>query len=446
MLVFSFASFGVTSYLYKFFPYYSHHTRPSENDMLGVALRVGLVGFILTTGLVYLLEPLIIRKFSRNSVELVQYFYLTIPLAFCVLIYGILEAYSYSFDKGVLTNLLRETIVRLYTLVITVLKIFGIINFDEFLKLFSLQFLIIVIILIVHLYKNGQLWIHFKTSRVTRRFRKKIMAIMVLTFLVVVVSSLRQTIDTLLLASKENLGTAGIFGLAAYLAMVLQAPYRSLGAITLPILSRAWKDKNHKEITRIYKRTSINLLCFGLFIFFCIWLNYNNAITLFGINPDYLAGKWVFFMLGIVTIIEIGTGVNGQIIGTSTYWRFELWTSLLLTAMILPLSYFLTVRYGIFGPAMANLISFSIYNFVRIWFLWRTFHMQPFSKKTLEILAIAAIGYMFAYLTSFSLSPVLAMITGTVIFAIIFLGGVYFRNISPDVKPLVSTLRKRLRI
>ena len=119
----------------------------------------------------------------------------------------------------------------------------------------------------------------------------------------------------------------------------------------------AWKDKDTKEIGRIYQRSSINLLSFSLFIFILIWLNFSNAISFFNINPEYLNGKWVFFIMGLVTIIEMGTGVNSQIIGTSTYWRFELWTSLLLTAMIIPLSYTLTVKFGILGPALSNLIS-----------------------------------------------------------------------------------------
>ena len=165
----------------------------------------------------------------------------------------------------------------------------------------------------------------------------------------------------------------GIFGFAAYMVVLLQAPFRSIVAVTIPVLARAWKQKDHKEISRIYKRSSINLLSFALFVFFCIWLNLTQAIEFFEINPDYLNARWVFFLLGMVTIIEMGTGVNGQIIGTSSYWRFELWTSLLLTVLIIPLSYALTTKYGLIGPAIANLVSFTIYNFVRSWFLWKKF-------------------------------------------------------------------------
>ena len=442
-LMFAFSTLGVTSYLYKFFPYYEDNLEPKKNDLLSVAFLVSLAGFIITCLGVFFLEPVIVRKFSTNSMLLVQYFYLTLPLAFCILIYNILEAYSYGFEKGVLTSLLRETVLRLYTMAIIVLKIFNIISFKTFIFLFSFQYAVIVIVLGIYLHKQNKLWLSFKISRVTRKFRKKIIAILGLTFIVIVVSVLRSSIDGLVLAAKQNLGKVGIFGFAAYMVSVLQAPFRSIVAITIPILSRAWKEKDHKEIEKIYKRSSINLLSFALFIFFCIWLNYTNAIHFFGINPDYLEGKWVFFLLGIVTIIEMGTGVNGQIIGTSTYWRFELWTSLLLTALIIPLSYFLTVKYGILGPAIANLVSFSIYNFVRFWFLWKKFYLQPFSRKTVEVIVIAIGAYAVAYIAFIKVDGLVAMMGSTLLFAALFLPLLYVRNISPDVKPVINNFIKR---
>lgn len=445
-LIFAFSSLGVTSYLYKFFPYYEDNLESKKNDILAIALTVATGGFIVTCAGIFLMEPLIVRKFSANSILLVEYFYWILPMAFFVLLYNILEAYSYGFGKGVLTSLLKETILRIYTLAVIVLKVFGIISFKTFIILFCFQYAFIVLILAWHLHREGRLWLSFKISKVSRKFRKKIFAILSLTFIVIIVSVLRQSIDGLVLAAKQNLGKVGIFGLAAYMVSVLQAPFRSIVAITVPILSRAWKDKDHKEILKIYKRSSINLLSFSLFIFFCIWLNFTNGINFFGINPDYLEGKWVFFLLGIVTIIELGTGVNGQIIGTSVYWRFELWTSLLLTAMIIPLSYYLTVKYGILGPAIANLLSFSVYNFIRFWFLWKKFHMQPFSMKTIEVLLIAVGGYLITYALLKNTEGLFAIVASLFLFSAIFLPLVYWRNISPDLKPVVYNILKRMKL
>jgi O-antigen/teichoic acid export membrane protein len=442
----AFSTLGVTSYLFKFFPYYEDNLDSKKNDLLGIALLVALGGFLLTCSGAFLLEPLIVRKFSANSMLFVEYFYWSIPMAFLILLYNILESYSYGFGKGVLTSLLKETILRLYTFCIIILKVFGYINFKTFITLFSLQYAIIVLILGIHLYQKDQLWLSFNISRVTKKFRKKIFAIMALTFVVVIVGVLRQSIDGLVLAAKQNLGKVGIFGLATYMVSILQAPFRSMIAVTIPILSRAWKDKDQNEINRIYKRSSINLLSFSLLIFFCIWLNFTDGINFLGINPDYLEGKWVFFLLGMVTIIEMGTGVNAQIIGTSVFWRFELWTSLLLTSLIIPLSYFLTVKYGILGPAIANLISFSIYNTVRVLFLWKKFHIHPFSIKTFEVITIALLAYGSSYFIFFNQSGILAITGRIFLFLAIYTIGIYQRKVTPDLIPVINQLKKRLRL
>jgi len=443
-LIFAFSTLGTTSFIYKFFPYYKDNLPPQKNDILGIALLVSIAGFIATCSGLIFIEPVIIKKFSANSILFVEYFYWIFPMSFFVLLYNVLEVYSYGFDKGVLTNFLKETIVRLYTFCVIILKVFDFIDFHTFIILFSLQYAIIVLILAIHLYQKKQLWISFKLSNVSKKFRKKIFAIMSLTFIVIIVGVLRQSIDGLVLAAKQNLGKVGIFGLASYMVSILQAPARSIVAITIPILSRAWKDKDMNEIDRIYKRTSINLLSFSLFAFFCVWLNFTDAINYFVINPEYLEGKYVFFLLGMVTIIEMGTGVNGQIIGTSTYWRFELWTSLLMTALIIPLSYTLTVKYGIIGPAIANLVSFTVYNFVRFWFLYKKFKLQPFTQKTFEIIFISIGAYFIAYFAFLDTEGLFAIIARSIVFIAIFLVGIYTRKITPDFSPIVNSIKNRL--
>lgn len=110
MLAYAFSTLGVTSYLFKFFPFYQDNLPNKKNDLLGIALMVALGGFAVTCGGIFLLEPVIVKKFSTNSILLVEYFYWILPMSFFVLLYQILEAYSYGFNKGVLTNLLKETV------------------------------------------------------------------------------------------------------------------------------------------------------------------------------------------------------------------------------------------------------------------------------------------------------------------------------------------------
>jgi O-antigen/teichoic acid export membrane protein len=443
IFVAAFASLGTNFYIYKLFPYYKDNLEPSKNDLLGTAIKITSVGFIIVVSALWFIKPLVYQKYATNSPLLVEYFYLLVPAGFMYLLLLIFESYAFAFKKAVTISFLKEVVVRIYTLILILLKVFNLISFNTFICLYTVQSIIVVSILAYILYTENSLWISFKTSHVTKKYKKIIINILLLTALTVVINAARNNIDSIILPAKKNLDSLAIFGLVSYMAIIMTAPLRTLVGVTIPILSVSWKEKNYAEIDRIYKRTSINLLAFALFTFCLFLLNFEYAINFFNLNPIYLTGKNVFIVLGIVNIIELGTGVNGQIIATSSFFRFELWTSILLTALIIPLSYFLTDKYGILGPAYANLISFTIYNSIRYIFLWKKFKMQPFSFKTLELLLIAAVSFTLIHFLFTGKEGLLFLIIRSTLFCVLFAAAVYLRNISPDVKQVLETIKKR---
>ncbi len=108
------------------------------------------------------------------------------------------------------------------------------------------------------------------------------------------------------------------------------------------------------------------------------------------VKKDFEAGKMVILILSISKIIDAGTGVNSQIIGTSNLWRFEVFTGIILLSVTIPLTYFLVKMMGINGSALSNLIAFIIYNAIRLIFIWKKFDMQPFTAKTLYSIMLTA--------------------------------------------------------
>src|SRR6202012_6133681 len=139
-------------------------------------------------------------------------------------------------------------------------------------------------------------------------------------------------------------------------------------------LSQAWKDKDYVRINRIYQRSSISQLIFSVGMFTLMLLNFKDGITTFHFNPQYLTAWSVFLFIGLARIADMGTGVNSQIIATSTYWRFDFFSGLLLVSMTLPLNYILAKNIGITGPAVADLITFAIYIASRWGGCYRKFH------------------------------------------------------------------------
>jgi O-antigen/teichoic acid export membrane protein len=438
MLFFAFSSLGSTSIVSKFFPYYQDKLAPAKNDLLGLAILISAAGFLCVALSIYFFQPVIIKKFSANSALLVNYFHWIVAMAFFILYYFVLEVYAQSQRMGIITNILKEVVLRVLIFGLIVSKINGWISTHSFMILFCLQYSIILLLLGCLLAKEKKLWIQFKLSKVTFRYKRLLIAIMMYTALTMVVSMLRQSIDGIVLAAKMSLGSLAIFGIATYMVSLMQAPLRSMIAITLPTLSQAWKEKNFNEIQRIYHRSSITLFSFSLFVFFIIWINFDSLIIILNLNPSYLQGKWVFFLLSIVAILDMSLGLASQIIATSTYWGFQFWTGFVLTIIIVPLSILFTNQYGILGPAIASLGATIVFNLMRYYFLSKKFHFQPFTIKTLEVIVLILVCYAVIWPMKNVLHGWSLMIVQTIFFSLFFAFLFYIRNISLDFNQLVQ--------
>ena len=258
---------------------------------------------------------------------------------------------------------------------------------------------------------------------------------------------LSQVADSIIIASVSPKGIhdAGVYNLATYIANLIQVPQRSIVAATIPVLSLAWKEKNKTEIQRIYSRSSINLLLVGLFIFILVWLNIKEAFQILHIQSDYLAGIEVVFILGISKLIDAGTGVNAQIIATSTKWRFEFITGVILIILFLPLNYWLIKEMGIIGSAYANLISFSVYNLIRFLFLWKKFNLQPYNQKTFLSILLAIVGFLIANAVGNYLAGFSGIILKSLLFGVIFITGIFVMKLTPDAMQLYEVVKKKVK-
>ncbi|MEN9549217.1 MAG: hypothetical protein RIR12_1808 [Bacteroidota bacterium] len=443
----SFSMLAMPSYIFKFYHHYNDYVPPKKNDMLTWALLVSTIGFLVVMVIGWALKDLVIKKYGTHAPLLVQYYYWIFPLGFGLTIYTVLEAFAWNAGKSVLTNYFREVQWRLLITVLIVLLFVGVIrNFDTFIKLYSFSYLSIAISLFAYLYFKGFIQFTIRPSKVSKRLCKQIMIYCAFVFGSSFIFNISQVFDSFVLASLKGLDVAGVFGFATIITSLIQAPQRGIIAAAVTHLSKAWKDKNIPQLQRIYQRSSINLLIFACCIFLLIWLNYAAAVTTFQLHPTYQSGAWVFFLLGLTRIIDMGTGVNQHMLMTSNYWRFELLSGVLLLALMLPLTYFFAKQMGLIGPAIATLISVSIYNVIRILFLWKKHRLQPFSMQTLYTLLLAGMCYAICYFSFRNMEGFIGMFVRSIAFLSLYLLGVIYFNLSPDVAPVWQTIKKRLRL
>ena len=443
---YGFAGFGFASVIYKFYPYYKDNLPHQKNDLLTVALLVGLTGFVLTVCGGFMFQSVVVQKFIAKSPLILRYYYWVFPFAFFLLFFSILEAYAWSLGKNIIPNFLREAGFRVSTTLLIIVFIITGKNFDLFIKLFSLLYAISFVLLLAYLVRLHQFRFVFEISRVTRKFKKKILTLMAYTYGGTIVSTTAQSIDFLAIASFRGLNFGAVFDFSSYVANVLQVPQRSLVSVSIPVLSRAWKDKDFATLDRVYKRSSLNLLMISTFLFSIIWLNYESMVVALHLDPIYHQGKWVVFFLAMRNVVDMGTGVNGQIIATSVFWRFDFFSGVVLLLLAVPLNILLVREYGIIGSAWSNLASYIIYNAIRIVFLKRKFNLQPFTRQTAYVILHSFACFLLIYLLFMTMSGWLGILLRTAAFVVLFAVTAVYFNLSADIQPVLQTVRKRLRI
>lgn len=447
-IMLSFASLGMPAVIYKFYPYYKDNLSRHRNDLIAWALLTSTIGFALVVLAGITFKNVVVANFSENAPDLILYYEWLFPFGFGLTVFAVLEAYAWQETRSVATNFLKEVLFRVFITILIVLFFTGIISsFASFIRLYSLTYILLSAVLLCYLVVTKRVSFHFYISRVTKKFYKKMATLAAFVWSGGLIFNVASVFDTLVIAAvmPNGLAFAGVYSLAQNIGSLIQAPQRGVISASIAPLSRAWKDKDFDKIRRIYERSSINQLLFSVAMFSLILLNFKDGILTFSFKEGYIQALPVFIYIGLMRVLDMGTGLNSQIIGTSTYWRFEFFTGVILLAMALPLNYFLTKTIGVTGPAISNLIAFTIYNFIRCIFLWRKIHMQPFSSKTFYTLALAGGCYLVCHLLFSRYMGLGWIIARSMVYVLLFGTGVVVLKLSPDLFQVLDTLKKRWR-
>ena len=436
------ATLGTTPVVYKFFPYYKSLTTPKKNDLPMVTGIICLIGFIIICISGYVFKDFIIRKLGKSPL-FAENFYLVYPYAFFMLVFIWLESFGWALKRTVTTNFLRETFVRIFATILIFLVWLKIITTMQFMKLFSLTFVLPSVILLVVLIRSREWKITFKISNVTKRFKLKMITFGLYVFGASFLNIASKTVDSFMIIGLKGLDQTAIFIIASYLVTFMDLPVRSLHSIATPIISESWKEKNYNNISTIYHKSTVTLLVAGLFIYLIAMLNINNLTQFLG--SGYAAVPSIVLIMGIAKLVDLGTGVNGQIISTSINWRFDFYTNVLLTIISFPLNYFMINNYGIIGAAFSNLIAIFVFNFVRFSFIWKKYGWQPYSFKHIKILLVSIFAFGITYLVPFVVNIYIDTVIRSIIFTAIFIPAILYIKVSEEINEMVGKVVQRFK-
>jgi O-antigen/teichoic acid export membrane protein len=435
---------GSLPVIYKFFPFYRSYLKTEKNDLPFVTIMICLAGLIIIGFIGWFTRDLIVRKFSAKSPLFVEYSFLVYPFCFLMLGYIWLESFAISMRKSAWSNGLRELLPRISFSVLLICLAVNAISDKLFYAFFSFSFLLPVIILFIVLRKTKQFFFVPVISPLTNRLAGKMTNFGLFVFGAQFLNLLSRTVDTFILTAKGDRGLTdtAIFTIATYVVTLMEIPQRSMNSVTIPVLAEAWKNKDLPHIKRIYQKSVTNLLVVGLMMFGLIWLNLHNIGSFLGKNFSGIES--VILLMGIGKLIDLGTGANSQIIGTSNFWRVDFTTNVIYTIVALPMNYLLITKFGLIGAAYSTVIALTFYNCLRYGFLWFKFGMQPYTVKDLWAILIVVIAVLLVNNLPIQKNIFWDALGRSTFFCLIIVPALYFLKVSIQINEAIEKLLRSI--
>jgi O-antigen/teichoic acid export membrane protein len=256
--------------------------------------------------------------------------------------------------------------------------------------------------------------------------------------------SLYLYIDTLMVNEFLSESEVGIYGTVFLFGMVVIIPARTLTSISVSILSKAFKVGDHDEIKMIYKKSSLNLMIIGGYLFLGVWC---NRYSIFGYLPEeFEIAKMVVFHIGLAQLIDMSLGVNNEIIAVSSKYKMNTYFIILAIIIAVISNTLLIPRYGINGAGIATLVTVLGINIVRLLYILLEFKIQPFSKNSFVILAILCFTFLLLELTPNTSNLMLNLIIKGTLISAIYVPAIYFSRASIDFNDIIKGLLKRFGV
>lgn len=434
MIMAQLGQLGVINLTVNFFPQFKDQSK-RHNGFFFFMLLVPAIGFLVVALLAYLFKPTIIEFYTKDSPIFGEFFWYLFPLALLVIYFNALDGYLRALFKTVMPYFLRTVFLRLEWFVLIILFSFDVLTFGQFVFWFVASHAGMVIIEVVYLVYLGELHLKPDFSYFSKPLLKKMATYCGFAILGTSSSFLAQRLDIVMLGGMVDLSTVAIYSVAFYVASVIAVPLASVGSIVGSLISDAWQRNDMDQIATLYRKTSDSQLALAYLVFLGIWCNIDSLF--YFLPEDYRGAHYVFLMVGLAKLFDVGTGSVGYIIMYSKWYRMLLLFNVALMILTVLTNYLLIPPFQMEGAALATMLSILIYNLGKYGFVWWKLGIQPFNRKTVIALAAAFAALGAAWLLPNLGNVYLDVAVRSTIIIIVYCPVIYYYKVSDELNGLI---------
>ena len=437
VIISAFTSLSTPQIFLRFFPSINQ-----KGQLYLISFVLPFLGFIIFVLLFSLFKSQIFDILNADNL-LKENFYYIIILVFCISFYNVFTSISRSYLDATTPILINEIFLKIYCCIMLLLHWFDYITFTQFLKFYFFGFITkFLILLFIQLYYK-RISLSFTISSLKLKKMLKFGLYVLLSGVSVILVT---RLDMIMIGALLDLEQVAFYTVAFFIGNAIKVPGRSVFSISAPLIAKAWEEKDMRKINDLYTKSSINQLIIGGVFLLCIWTNIDDIFSL--LPEKFQGGKWVVLYIGLSQLFHMANGLNGAIIVNSRYYRYDLYTNILLVFLTIVTNYLFikSLNFGINGAAIATAIAVFIFNSVRFLVIKKYLNMNPFTIKTIYTLIV----FLFILLVTSFIPKTGVVIFDIILFSLIvillFLPFLFKLSLSEDMIKLLYDFRNKLKI
>jgi len=436
----AFFTLGMPLALVKFFNEY--RAKGQHNALLFYSLMLPLAAFGVFALLYFVFRDRFLAFVAKEDNGLVNaYFDLTILMTFSALAFEIFTSLLKNYFITEASVFLKELFLRIANTVILGLCYFHVYDYQTLVYLYAGVFSSIGVLLM--LYTFYRVPVSFREVRGLSG-KRNIVSYGAYTLMNLGITYFVFQLDSVMIQKYLGLAPLAVYAIGLNISVLVQLPQRSLLPVMHGVIAKAFYENNMKELESVYQKSSLVMVLSGGFMIAMLVLGLPPLLHLV-LPPEYTDGLVaVFTILCFAKYVDMFFGFNGYIILQSPYYRFEVWSGLVLLAISIGLNVLLIIPYGINGTAVAAILGFLVYNLMRFWYVWKKFRIIPFTIDTVKALVATFVPFLMIVFLPFPDSLVFGIIK-VLIYIVLAGGAIIWLRPSTDVHRIMNKIIAKIR-
>ncbi|MBK6951027.1 MAG: polysaccharide biosynthesis C-terminal domain-containing protein [Crocinitomicaceae bacterium] len=434
-------SLGYNQILIKLFPRFRDDEK-GHHGLLILGLFLSLIGILVSFVIYYFFGEMMLNE-DADLVLFRRFSFLIFPMIFFRIIFLNMDGYARMLYKTFIGVFLDTFLSKVFIAFAVILYAALWISFDYFVYLYALSFCIPGFLISIFAFIKTPKVVLPSKDLLAPSERKGIYEYIIFGMLIGASGSIVLYVDTLMLTKMISLDAVAIYSVMFFAARFILIPSAAIIRIAQVVLAEAWQKDDLETVRSVYTKSCVNQLLIGAFLLGLGWTVLGPVFSLHVKFDDYSPYSYLFLILGSGILIEMATGVNTAIIGTSRYYKYNMYFNIVLAVLCIVLNYFMIKEYQLTGAAVASVIAMTIVNFFRWLLLYRKYNLQPFNFVFVKA-AFLSIGFLaLCYYLDYEANAFVKIAINLAALTLLFWGLVIVLKLSPDVNKWLAKMKTK---